>query len=86
MRRQAEFPSSYGAQHELEISVAEKIQGLVPCAERVAFSCSGSDCDGAALVLSTVAADHVEGYFSGAFRSDSGAGAASVVCSFYLRR
>src|SRR6266436_10160071 len=43
MRRQAELPFSYGAQHELEISVAEKIQGLVPCAERVAFSCSGSE-------------------------------------------
>src|SRR5713226_8127118 len=43
MRRQAERPFSYGAQHELEISVAEKIQRLVPCAERVAFTSSGSE-------------------------------------------
>ncbi len=43
MQRQAELPFSYGAQHELEISVAEKIQRLVPCAERVAFTSSGSE-------------------------------------------
>src|SRR5437899_7105435 len=43
LRRQAELPFSYGAQHELEISVAEKIQLLVPCAERVAFTSSGSE-------------------------------------------
>src|SRR5258706_19758 len=43
MQRQAELPVSYGAQHELEISVAEKIQCLVPCAERVAFTSSGSE-------------------------------------------
>ena len=43
MLRQAHLPFSYGAQHELEISVAEKIQRLVPCAERVAFTSSGSE-------------------------------------------
>ncbi|MGH9658972.1 MAG: aspartate aminotransferase family protein, partial [Bryobacteraceae bacterium] len=43
MRRQAERPLTYGAQHELEISVAEKIQSLVPCAERVALTSSGSE-------------------------------------------
>ena len=43
MRRQAELPLSYGAQHELEISVAERIQQAVPCAERVAFTSSGSE-------------------------------------------
>src|SRR6476620_11081165 len=43
MQRQAELPFSYGAQHELEISVAEKIQRMVPCAERVAFTSSGSE-------------------------------------------
>ena len=41
--RQANLPFSYGAQHELEISVAEKIQRLVPCAQRVAFTSSGSE-------------------------------------------
>ncbi|MGH9328604.1 MAG: aspartate aminotransferase family protein [Terriglobia bacterium] len=43
MRRQAERPYSYGAQHEMEITVAERIQACVPCAERVAFTSSGSE-------------------------------------------
>jgi len=43
LRRQAEKPLSYGAQHELEIAVAEKIQAMVPSAERIAFTSSGSE-------------------------------------------
>ncbi|HWB96928.1 MAG TPA: aspartate aminotransferase family protein, partial [Bryobacteraceae bacterium] len=43
IRRQAEGPHSYGEQHELEIEVAERIQKMVPCAERVAFTSSGSE-------------------------------------------
>jgi glutamate-1-semialdehyde 2,1-aminomutase len=43
MRRQADLPYTYGQQHELEIAVAEKIQRHVPCAERVAFTSSGSE-------------------------------------------
>ncbi|HWQ56465.1 MAG TPA: aspartate aminotransferase family protein [Bryobacteraceae bacterium] len=43
VRRAAERPHSYGQQHEAEISVAEKIQAMVPCAERVAFTSSGSE-------------------------------------------
>ena len=43
LRRQVEKPLSYGAQHDLEIVVAEKIQSMVPCAERVAFTSSGSE-------------------------------------------
>ncbi|HYI93004.1 MAG TPA: aspartate aminotransferase family protein [Bryobacteraceae bacterium] len=43
LRRQVEKPLSYGAQHELEFTVAEKIQAMVPCAERVAFTSSGSE-------------------------------------------
>ncbi|HSE96594.1 MAG TPA: aspartate aminotransferase family protein [Methylomirabilota bacterium] len=42
-RRAAERPFTYGAQHELEIEVAEKIQRVVSCAERVTFSSSGSE-------------------------------------------
>jgi glutamate-1-semialdehyde 2,1-aminomutase len=34
---------TYGAQHELEFLVAEQIQRLVPCAERIAFTSSGSE-------------------------------------------
>lgn len=43
MQRQAALPHNYGAQHELEFVVAEKIQELVPCAERVLFTSSGSE-------------------------------------------
>jgi hypothetical protein len=48
------------------------------------WSCTGSGCDGAVLVLSYLAADHIEGFLTGTFASSSGAGDASVVCSFYL--
>lgn len=43
IRCAAERPHSYGQQHELEIRVAERIQQLVPCAELVAFTSSGSE-------------------------------------------
>ncbi len=43
VRKAAEGPHIYGAQHELEYEVAEKIQRLAPCAERVAFTSSGSE-------------------------------------------
>jgi glutamate-1-semialdehyde 2,1-aminomutase len=43
VHRAAERPLSLGAQHELEIAVAERLQAIVPCAERVAFSSSGSE-------------------------------------------
>ena len=43
IREQADRPHIYGAQHELEYQVAEMIQELVPCAERVAFTSSGSE-------------------------------------------
>ena len=36
-------PHNYGAQHELEPQVGEAIQQLVPCAERVALTSSGSE-------------------------------------------
>jgi glutamate-1-semialdehyde 2,1-aminomutase len=43
MTEAAAGPHIYGEEHELEILVAEKIQSLVPCAERVAFCSSGSE-------------------------------------------
>src|SRR5258708_27122693 len=43
IRARAERPYSLGAQHELEIQVAERIQSMVPCAKRVAFTSSGSE-------------------------------------------
>lgn len=36
-------PHVYGQQHETEILVAEKMQSMVPCAQRVAFTSSGSE-------------------------------------------
>ncbi|MCC6585788.1 MAG: aspartate aminotransferase family protein [Bryobacterales bacterium] len=41
--RQAMSVHTYGAQHRLEPEVAEKFQAAVPCAERVAFTSSGSE-------------------------------------------
>jgi glutamate-1-semialdehyde 2,1-aminomutase len=43
IRDAAARPHCLGEEHELEIRVAEKIQQLVPCAERVAFTSSGSE-------------------------------------------
>ncbi len=51
VRRAAEGPHSYGQQHELEIAVAEQICAAVPCAERVAFTSSGSEAVQLALRL-----------------------------------
>jgi glutamate-1-semialdehyde 2,1-aminomutase len=51
MRRQAGMPHIYGAQHALEPEVAEKIQKIVPCAGRVAFTSSGSEAVQLALRL-----------------------------------
>lgn len=39
----ARGPHTLGAEHELEFLVAEQIQTWVPCAERVAFTSSGSE-------------------------------------------
>jgi glutamate-1-semialdehyde 2,1-aminomutase len=41
--RQAQSGHTWGAQHRLEPEVAEKFQRAVPCAERVAFTSSGSE-------------------------------------------
>lgn len=43
VKRQLEYGMAYGAQHELEFAVSERIQALVPCAERVAYTSSGSE-------------------------------------------
>jgi len=51
MRGAAARPHCFGEEHELEIRVAEKIQQLVPCAERVAFTSSGSEAVQLALRL-----------------------------------
>lgn len=43
VRSAAERPHAYGEEHELEIRVAERIQEMVPCAELVTFTSSGSE-------------------------------------------
>jgi glutamate-1-semialdehyde 2,1-aminomutase len=55
LRREAERPHLYGAQHELEFEVSERFQRAVPCAERVAFTSSGSEAVQAALRLARAA-------------------------------
>jgi glutamate-1-semialdehyde 2,1-aminomutase len=51
LRRQAEKPHNYGAQHQLEYEVSERLQRAVPCAEQVAFTSSGSEAVQLALRL-----------------------------------
>jgi glutamate-1-semialdehyde 2,1-aminomutase len=51
LQAQAGRPHTYGAEHELEYQVAEKLQQVVPCAERVAFTSSGSEAVQIALRL-----------------------------------
>ncbi len=41
----------FAGQHMLELELAEKLQSLIPCAERMRFSLSGSECDHAAIRL-----------------------------------
>ena len=51
VERQFKKVQTVGAQHELEIAVAEKICCMVPCAEQVAFSSTGSEAVQLALRL-----------------------------------
>ncbi len=51
IRGGAETPHIYGAQHVLERQVAGQVQSLVPCAQRVAFTSSGSEAVQCALRL-----------------------------------
>jgi glutamate-1-semialdehyde 2,1-aminomutase len=55
LRERAERPHVYGAQHELEFHLAELVQAVVPCAERVAFTSSGSEAVQIALRLARAA-------------------------------
>lgn len=52
---QADRPHVYGAQHELEFELAELVQAVVPCAERLAFTSSGSEAVQIALRLARAA-------------------------------
>jgi glutamate-1-semialdehyde 2,1-aminomutase len=74
VKRQLDRGLMYAGQHELEIEVAETISRLVPCAERVRFSNSGSEAVHMALRLARAATGRVkhlrfEGHYHGWFDS-----------------
>ncbi|CAN5596379.1 glutamate-1-semialdehyde 2,1-aminomutase [soil metagenome] len=49
--RQARKALTFGAQHELEFRVAEKLQAFIPCADLVCFASSGTEAVQSALRL-----------------------------------
>ena len=51
VRRQAELGTHWGASHELEVRWAELVQKLIPSAERVRFTASGTEASHLALRL-----------------------------------
>ncbi|MEZ5391541.1 MAG: aminotransferase class III-fold pyridoxal phosphate-dependent enzyme [Bryobacterales bacterium] len=66
----AQKPHTYGAQHELEYAVAEKVQAMVPCAERVAVTSAGSEAVQLAMRLARAATGRTkilkfEGHYHG---------------------
>ncbi len=74
VKRQLDRGLMFAGQHELEIEVAETISRLVPCAERVRFSNSGSEAVHMALRLARACTGRVkhlrfEGHYHGWFDS-----------------
>jgi glutamate-1-semialdehyde 2,1-aminomutase len=78
VKRQLDIGLMYAGQHALEVEVAETISRLVPCAERVRFSNSGSEAVHMALRLARAATGrvkhvrfegHYHGWFDGVFYS-----------------
>ena len=51
VQRQVTLGTHWGASHELEVRWAELVQRLVPCAERVRFTASGTEASHLALRL-----------------------------------
>jgi glutamate-1-semialdehyde 2,1-aminomutase len=51
VRRASETGQLFAGQHLLELELAETLQRLIPCAERLRFALSGSEADHAALRL-----------------------------------
>jgi hypothetical protein len=48
------------------------------------FRCTGSGCNGGVLAFTHLSSHHVEGYLSGTFVADTGAGSTNAVCAFWL--
>jgi hypothetical protein len=49
------------------------------------WSCSGSACNGAALVIIEADTAHVLGYIAGTYQASTGSASHSVVCSFWVK-
>ena len=74
LSEQVKLPHTYGAEHRLEYEVAERIQSIVPCAERVAFTSTGSEAVQLALRLARAHTGRTrivkfEGHYHGWFDS-----------------
>ncbi|MGQ9651813.1 MAG: aspartate aminotransferase family protein [Phycisphaerae bacterium] len=72
VKRQLDVGLMYAGQHELEIEAAERFCRLVPCAEMVRFSCSGSEAVAAAIRLARAVTGRTkilrfEGHYHGWF-------------------
>lgn len=72
VKRQLDIGLMYAGQHELEIEAAERFCALVPCAEMVRFSCSGSEAVAAAIRLARAVSGRTkilrfEGHYHGWF-------------------
>lgn len=63
---------------------ASPIGSITVSAPQGTWQCAGSACNGGALVLSVLAADHVEGYLSVALSDTSGDAPVDVICAFYV--
>ncbi|MEW5980015.1 MAG: aspartate aminotransferase family protein [Acidobacteriota bacterium] len=75
VRQIADRPHGYPAQHELQYLVAEQVQQLVPCAQRVLFMSSGSEAVQIALRLARAFTGRkvvvkFEGHYHGWFDSN----------------
>lgn len=62
--------TTFGAQHDLEIEVAEKMTGMIPCADQICFSNSGTEIVQVALRLGRSVTDRnryvkFEGHYHG---------------------
>lgn len=78
VQKQAAVGQTYGAQHEGEIRVARRLCELIPCADLVAFSNTGTEADGFAVRLARAATGrplvmrfegHYHGWADGLFTS-----------------
>jgi hypothetical protein len=78
---QVSSEGTFGATPDGTVAVPGGLSVSVPGGT---FQCSGTTCDGSVLLMTVLAADHVEGTWTGTLDDTAGRGSTSVVCSFYL--